>query len=486
MNIDNILKPASALKRAFGNLETGLSDVLNEAFVMPPMDADGNEIVGADQQSFHTIEAEEAMPVNESFPDIVADPRPLTQPATIEPAPERITAHTQNRLAAYSAFDEARSASQKDLGYIGEALASVIATHHLSREFLNDCYADIHRANEMEVQNAALSAQTRRFADRLDKLEKQRIRYEALVELQKRKEAKLSQETETLREELNAVKLDAVEARNVLARTESQQSELHATLAAKSSQAERLLRENELLRDKSVNLALDLEKSVKKQAEFRRKHDDLAAIHASESSNYAEMTARFSSAEKEVARVQKIQVDLEARLQEASESLHAVEQEMTEREKRFQSENHALKSENQMVSARLQAVTTEHLDAVSEVAALKTRLSNLDSEKHVAEKKYATLSAEIENGRKNPVPDSSKRDQVEVHKKEAATLRAEVTALNDKLKRLTALEKLHEAAKQRARERADFPNTFGLTAAATDAAASAPDAGSKKAANVAM
>jgi len=62
-----------------------------------------------------------------------------------------------------------------------------------------------------------------------------------------------------------------------------------------------------------------------------------------------------------------------------------------------------------------------------------------------------------------------------------AALRAEVTALNDKLKRLTALEKLHEAAKQRARERADFPNTFGLTAEAANGSVS--EASAKKAAN---
>ncbi len=458
MNIDNILKPGSALKRAFVNLESGMSDAFDEAFLEASLDAepDGGEGLDRLVQPTDSGDAIDAQPEMEA--DLDADDE---APAVPEDVAERITAHTRSRLAAFAIFDESRSAVHKDLDQIGAALANVTAAHHLSREFLNDCYADIQRANDMEVQNAALSAHARRQADRLDKLERQRVRYEALVDMQKRREAKFVHEAAALRDELNVVKLDAVEARNLLARSEAQHGELHTALSAKTSLAERLLRENEVLRDKGVTASLDLENAVKKQADIRRKYDDLFAIHAEESARYAEMAAKLSTAESELSRIQKVHDGLEARLADATEQLGTLELEMSEREKRYQTENHALKGENHALGARLLASTTEHLDAVSEIEAIKTRLSNLDSEKHLAEKKYAALSAEIENGRNQGGSDGADQALVEMQKQEIASLRGEIEVLTEKLKRLLPLEKRQEAAKTRTRGKAEFPETFG-------------------------
>ena len=55
------------------------------------------------------------------------------------------------------------------------------------------------------------------------------------------------QETETLRESLSAARLEIIEARNLAARMETSHGEAQIALAAKSAEAERLLRENEML-----------------------------------------------------------------------------------------------------------------------------------------------------------------------------------------------------------------------------------------------
>ena len=452
MNMRSIREPGSALKRAFVTLESGINDVLDEALSQPSFD-----LAEAGLES-------DSEPAATDFADLMASYLAGEEPAAPSEAIVRITAHAQHRLAEFTSFDESRSAVQKNLDQIGEALAGVIASHHLSRDFLHDCYADIYRANEMEVQNAVLSSETRRQAKRLEKLDKQRLRYEALVEMQKRRERKLTQEISALREELNEVKLDGVEARNLLGRTESQQGELHGALAAKTGLSERLMRENETLREKTASLALELEKAVKKQAKIQRAHDDLSAVHASESARYVEMTAQLASADKEAANIQRLHDGLAARLGETEDQLRALELEMSEREKRYQTENYGIKGESQALAARLQATTAEHLDAVSEVAALKARLSNSDSEKHVAEEKYAALCVEVETGGKQAgtaPAGSSDQTLIDMHKEETVALRAEIALLTEKLEGLRPAEKPQKAAKQRARVKPAFPETFG-------------------------
>lgn len=451
MNLENLLKPRSAMKRAFVDLEHDVDDLLDEAFMLDPL----GETAGTTETGDTAADTD----MDQAAAADVTIPPP-------EPG-QRMSPHTQMRLASYAAFEDSRRSTYNDLVTVGEALSGIVAAYHQSRDFINDCHADILRANELEMHSEALSAENRRMADRLGKLEKQRSRYEDLVELQKRRDAKLAAEIATLTEELNAARLETVEARNAAARIESQHGELHTQLSAKSGLAERLAREVEVLREKGVNLALELDKTAKTQAETRRKYDELAAIHGSEAANHAEMAAKFASVEQEVARVQKLNTSLEAQLADASEGQRRTEAEMAEREKRYQSESHALRSENQSLNARLQASVIEHLDAVSEVAAMKSRLGSLESEKHLAEKRYAALAAESESDRRPTGPSPAEE-----------ALRTEIVALKEKVEKLAPYAKLYLEMKERGGPaQAEFPNTFG--AGSTNGKSAAKPATSK-------
>lgn len=426
MNLANILTRKNPMKRAFVTLENDMDDVLNEEFMLPPeTEAELSEAVEEDWMEPLTEDDAEA-------------PVSLEDAAPVEVNGERLTAHTQNRLADLAAFDEARNGAQQRLNEIGSALANIMSAHHLGRDFLNDCYADIRRANEMEIASAGLSSENRKLTDRVEKLEKLRGRYDQLIEVLKRRENKLLAEAETMREALASAKLEAVEARNTISRAEFVQGELHTALAAKTSEAERSARENELLREKNMNIALDLDKALQKQAETRRKFEDLSAIHASESTMVAKTAAKLASEEKEAARLQKLADTLESKLVEANESVANFTREMSEREELYQSENHALKGEIQSLISRLQAGATDHTETAAEMTALNTRLSELESEKIFAERKAAGQIAEMETERTR---------QASLHEQQVKDMRRKIDELTQTVDNFRHREKMMEGAR---------------------------------------
>jgi hypothetical protein len=472
MNLANILTRKDPLKKAFVTLEDGMTDALNEEFMVLP------EVEAAAPSSNQT---EAAAPADDEFTDELADQFDLELAAEIEadavPADslaaeeeespvaegnaERLTSHTQNRLAALAAVDEARNGIQLDLTQISTALSNIVASQNLGREFLDDCYADIRRANELEIMNTNYAAENRRLGDRVEKLEKLRARYDQLIEVLKRREGRLMIEAEDLRESLSSAKLEAVAARNAVARAEFVQGELHSSLAAKNNEAERYMRENEMLREKNVNIALDLDKALQRQAETRRKYDDLSAIHASESALIAKTAAKLASEEKEAARLQKLNDMLEARLVEANDHIASLKREMHEREELYQSENHALRGEVQTLLSRLNAGAAEQSETAAELTALKTRLNELESEKQFAERKYAGLAAEVESERKQAEqvePGEDEAGEGGMNAQQAEAMRRQVEELTRTVQRLKRYEKL---AKARVKP-ADFPNTFGV------------------------
>jgi chromosome segregation ATPase len=461
MNLANILTRKDPLKKAFVTLEDGMTDVLNEEFMLPPEPENaspGNDeteavAAGSDELADELAEQFESEFNAELSAEIEASAVPAEAPPAPEENSERLTSHTQNRLAGLAAVDEARNNIQQDLTQISTALSNIVASQNLSREFLDDCYADIRRANELEIMNANYAAENRRLGDRVDKLEKLRARYDQLIEV-------LKIEAEDLRESLSSAKLEAVEARNAIARAEFVQGELHTSLAAKSNEAERYMRENEMLREKNVNIALDLDKALQRQAETRRKYEDLVAVHTSESALVAKTSAKLASEEKEAARLQKLTDMLEARLVEANEHIAGFKREMDEREELYQSENHALKGEIQTLLSRLNAAAAEQAETVSELTALKTRLNELESEKQFAERKYAGLAAEVDSERKEAMRDGSGEDEAAggLNAQQAEAMRQRIEELTKTVQRLKRYEKL---AKVRVKA-ADFPNTFGV------------------------
>ena len=292
MNLSNILKRGDNLKRAFVNLENGMSEAIEAEFLLPHGEETEAPAPPSEAPAEPAVDDELADELEAALPDLEDEGEEEEQEqAPVEVAQqddrERLTSHTQNRLAALASFERAYRESHEDLTRISSALASVVAMHNLSREFLGNCQADIVRANELEIANSDLSFENRQLSDRVEKLERLRSRYETLVEAMKRREVKLLQDIDVLRISLGQAKLETVEARNVIARNELAQSELHNSLAARTSQAERLLRDNEVLREKTANLSLELDSALKKQTEMRRRLDELAAAHAQQSALHA-------------------------------------------------------------------------------------------------------------------------------------------------------------------------------------------------------
>jgi chromosome segregation ATPase len=439
MNIANLLNRRDPLKRAFVALEDGMEDVLKEEFLLPP------ESVAPDEHHAQAEDfADELEPV-----EAVQEPAPAEQQ---EDAPvERIGPHAQHRLAAYASFEEAQARTREDLARIGESIASLVASQHMGREFLNDCYAEIHRANELENANAAFAAENRRLSERADKLERLRARYDQLVEVLKTREARLLAENETMRETIGELRLELVEARNLIARMESQQGELQTALAARTTEAERYLREAEVLREKSISLSVELDLAQKKQSESRRRAEELSAMHASDSARLSEIMGKLVAEESESARLQKSNDALEAKLVEANENAARLAAELSDRDRRHQSENHALRAEVQSLNARLQSAASEQRETLDTVATLRSRISDLETDKQVLEKRLSVQVRDVEAERRALAEGSSPAANDDRHHQETARMQAEITELRATIKRLRRTDVAQHPASKRAK-----------------------------------
>ena len=165
MNLAGILTRKSTMKRAFVALESEMDDILKEEFLLPAR-------MEAPDEGAEAEESGDADLTPGIEADLAAVPR--DEPSEEERTGERMTAHAQARITDIAAFEEARGTLQQQLDAIGAALAKIQSSHHLGRDFLDDCYADVRRANDLEHALAALSSENRKLTDRLDKLEKLR------------------------------------------------------------------------------------------------------------------------------------------------------------------------------------------------------------------------------------------------------------------------------------------------------------------------
>lgn len=460
MNLGNILKRGDNLKRAFVNLENGMSEAIEAEFLLPHgEDAEASASQPEDRAKPTTVEVSEEE-LELELPALSHEELVHAEAERQEDR-ERLTPHTQNRLAAFASVEQAYREAHEDLTRISSALASVIATHNLSREFLGNCQADIQRANELELANNELSFENRQLSDRVEKLERLRSRYETLVEAMKRREVKLLQDIDVLRISLGQAKLETVEARNVIARNELAQSELQNSLAARTSQADRLLRDNEVLREKTANLSLELDAALKRHTETRRRLDELSAQHAQQSALHAEVSAKLASEEKDVVRLQKHADVLEGRLVETSEALRNLELESSEQERRYQTEIHALRTEVQALSSRLYDMTAEQMETTNRASLLMSRIADLEAEKRMAEQKLAGLGAEHEAARSLTVAANGHAQDaslVEAQAREIEEMRGRIETLSATVERLSPFEPANDRPRgKRANGRAIDP-----------------------------
>ena len=449
MNITSIWSRKDPLKRALVSLEDSMEDALKEELLLP--------------EPILEAESEEATEGAVIENDVLAedDDQNLPVPMTEELQEDRLTPYTKRRLIDQSAFEASQASIAEEVGRIGAALAAIAAAAHVSREFAGASLADIHRANDLETGNIAYAAENRRLLERVGKLEKLRARYDQLVDVLKRREMKLTSEVEQLREALSDSKLELVEAHNSIVRGESIQSELRAELAARGGEAERHMRGNESLREKNSGLMLELEMVQRKMGEFRRKADELSALHAADSSRLAEMMSRVASEEAENIRLQKLADSLDARLSEAGETIARLSADLADAEKRHTSESHALRQEVQSLKLRLQNAAAANGEQASDLDAALTKIGDLESERQLLEKKNSDLRAEIDGERRSRAANDDVPDeQPELRRRKVEQMRVEMEELRATVARLKRYESLYAAAKNRAKAKADAGPAF--------------------------
>jgi hypothetical protein len=451
MNFMGLMKRGDKMDKAFEELQEEMAEALDESLFLDEAPA---QMEGAEE-------------VSETFEDnLISEEDLLADEEPAEESPEagrRLTSHTQNRLAALTSFDELYRDSQVYLQEINAKLSEVTTSHHLTREFFNIIHADIHRANELEFTNAALVSENRKLVEQLHDLSRKQQERDNAVELLQNREAGHLQDKESLRAALSAAKLELVEATNTISRTESELGDLVKTLSTRTVEAERRLRENEVLREKHVNLSIDLDNALKREAEARRKLDEISTIHGNEATRYSEMLATLAKSEKETMRLQKALEVSQAKQGEMNEAARNLEAERESEMQRTAAEIRGLKAEIQSLQSRIELASNEAIETANEVAKLKVQLNDAMTEKHVAEEKLSTLRKENDNDKLHlsaasanisqmSLQQASEQMQLDIHKQECEDLRAEIAALNDRVKELLPFERLYRVAKARQRE----------------------------------
>jgi chromosome segregation ATPase len=367
-----------------------------------------------------------------------------------EPA-VRLTSYAQGRMAALESLEELHRNAHDHLESVGSGLAEIITSHHLTREFLNAVHSDIHRASELEATSNALAAENRKLSEQLHDALKKHQELETALEALRRRETGLLQDRDALRIEISSLKLENVELGNNLSRTESERGDLVKTLSTRTVEAERRLRENEMLREKQVNLSIDLEKALKRETELRRKFDEVSASHSNETARHRETQASLTKTEKEIIRLQKQAEIAEAKQAELHEVAIGREAESEAEQKRGMAEIRGLKDEIQSLHSRLETASAGQTDASEEIARLKSQLDDMTTEKQIAQEMIATLKRESEADKKNLAALSGAGRQemsgMEKLEDEIANLTGQISKLKAEVKELQPYQRLYREAK---------------------------------------
>jgi DNA repair exonuclease SbcCD ATPase subunit len=402
-------------------------------------------------------------------------PEPVEVVTDVPETTRRLTSHTQSRLAALSSFDQLYHEAHEHLQEIGAKLSEVTISHNLTREFFNILHADIHRSNELELANANLIAEQRKLTEQLHDAARREQERENAIESFRQHETALLQDKEALRAAVAAAKLELVEANNTIARNEAELGDLVKTLSSRTLEAERRGRENDVLREKHVNLSIDLDKALKRESEARRKLDEVSTIHANEAARHTEVLATLGKSEKEVLRLQKALEAAQAKHAEMAETARSVEADREAEVDRSLAEMRGLRSEIQNLQQRQEAAADEQNEAASEIARLRTQLSDALAEKHVADERLVALMKENENDKINlsaasanisqlSLQHASEQIQLDIHRQECEDLRAEIAALNARIKELLPYERLYRVMKSREQEQGGVAEVAGASA----------------------
>ncbi|TIM75062.1 MAG: hypothetical protein E5Y58_06910 [Mesorhizobium sp.] len=443
MKIRSLIKRAETVDRAFKELEADLAEAFDECLNLD------------DQSPLDNVPDENLAARNDnSQPEDDADTPEIAR---------RLTSHTQTRLAALDAVEGLFDDAHEYLEEINTKLSEIATSHHLTGEFLKLLHGDILRANELELANVSLTTQQRVLSEQFhDATRKQRERESAVEALQQR-EISLAEDKEALRSALAAARLELVVAGNASAEREAEFGDLVKTLSARTAEANRCARENEILREKHVSLSIDFDKALKREAEARHRLDELSTIHASDAARLSELLAALGKSEQEEMRLQKSLDIAQAKLSEMTEAARIMEGDREAEHARTFTEIGGLRSEIRNLQSRLEVASSENNQAASEIANLKAQWSDAVAEKQIAEERLSVLRKENENDKMHlstvsanfsqlSLQQASEQIQLDVQRQECEDLRAEVAVLDARVKELLPYERLHKVTNAKPHE----------------------------------
>lgn len=448
MNFVGLFRQEHVAERGDRDQENASSDPVLAELSPPPLE---------DEPDFD-IELEDALTEALAVPadansDGGMDPAEDAGEAPAESGGEhRITPHSQTRLAALSAFEDLTQSTRQDLQALGLTLAKVTSTQQLMRGFLTAIHADIHRANELELSLTRSNAENRRLSHQLEETQRQLSAREAANDQMENRIAKLTQEGSALRDALSEARLEAGDSAKAIADLEAERAELTTSLASKTLSVEKLLRENEVMREKQANLSIDLDGEIKAHADTRRRLEEMSAAHNSDAARIAELLAKVAHGEKEMARLQKQHDSLQANVDELNETVSGLETELAERATRHAAEVAEYESDIQALNSRLQESSrtigqkSEQIDALTaklneEASEKKVALERLESMRAEHERDKQQLSAAFANFSQLNVLQTSEHVMLDLHKHEAEELRRQVGNLEATIKRIAPQEK---------------------------------------------
>lgn len=464
MKFGGLFKRGDDLDRQETDLENGMADTLLSELSTPPLQPD----IDSDHNTL----------------ELYAEPAQQDEPGQqLERISDRrLTQYAQTKLSALEAFEEMFQGTRQDLQLLGTTFAKVTSAHHMTREFLTTIYADIHHANELELSNSHLQVENRTLTRQMEDTAKALQQRASALDALEQRESKLVQEIDALRISVAAARVEASDANRAIGNLESERAELMTSLASRSVTAEKLHRENEVMREKHINLSMDLDNTLKKQTEAQRRFDELSAIYSRESAQSAERLSRLANSEKEVGRMQKQHDGLQMRLHEFNDTVRTLETELDDAARRHAAETEVLKKELHSLNSKLQIAVKEQIEKSTEAAALRLKMNDAFTEKRIAIEKLETLKAENERDKKKlstasanfselNLLQTSEHVMLDLQKHEADELRREVATLMATVKRLAPYERLYNAAKARqpaARDQAIGADQMPVEAVATD------------------
>jgi chromosome segregation ATPase len=420
--------------------EDPLEDPLEEAFAT--MEEDMAAIVDFDVEAPPVDAYEEIFGTEEADQPVAADDGHGQGTAS------RLTTYAQSGLAALSVYEEVHRSAQQDLEQLAASLARVVSSHHSTTSFVSSVHGSILRANELELTNATLLSENRRLSHAADRVRRLSSQLETLTEGYKRKEAKMEEHSETMRASLAVAQAELNEARSAHASVEFERAELLNQLAGKSAALERVTREAEMMRERHVNTALDLENAQRNHMEIERKYNELSAVHATEHSMISELRGKLSETELEVSRLQKALDTAQARLSEAQQANAQQESETARLQHDQVTENQKLRREIDALRARIEVAGRAQRNADNELGELKHKVAELTMENTIAAEKIAGLAMELASERKlaasremHMPDDESSAATIEAQAREIDMLRREHAEMRDTIKRLAAFER---------------------------------------------